>query len=265
MPQNVPTGICPSCGEGPKQIPRLDQCNPNQRICWACREKQERQLKGKLPEDVSVLIGQRSSSAKGSVAARSQGIRPKVKSKKDMCSFCGNGSRPIPYAHVSSRKLICEVCYLNLERFGLHLFFRRLETPKVDSPPPSQRREQASRTAATAKVKPAIRAPSVSEKAPEPPVDFPDPETPSSPLKRRGQAPKTAAVVKARTEELAVEVSDQGSDDCAHFWAIPSPNGPTSLGTCTKCGAQEEFFNSIPGTGWNSRKPPGEKKEASVT
>lgn len=31
---------------------------------------------------------------------------------------------------------------------------------------------------------------------------------------------------------------------CRHHWLIESPHGPTSLGTCKLCGAQEEFRNS---------------------
>ncbi len=31
---------------------------------------------------------------------------------------------------------------------------------------------------------------------------------------------------------------------CAHHWLIAPPNGPTSLGTCKKCEATQEFSNS---------------------
>lgn len=37
---------------------------------------------------------------------------------------------------------------------------------------------------------------------------------------------------------------------CSHRWMIESPNGPTSMGKCMKCGAKGEFKNSIPITGW---------------
>jgi len=36
---------------------------------------------------------------------------------------------------------------------------------------------------------------------------------------------------------------------CTHHWVIESPSGPTSHGTCRKCGTQHEFANdhdSIP-------------------
>lgn len=33
---------------------------------------------------------------------------------------------------------------------------------------------------------------------------------------------------------------------CQHYWAIESPNGPTSKGVCKYCGITEEFRNSLP-------------------
>jgi hypothetical protein len=36
---------------------------------------------------------------------------------------------------------------------------------------------------------------------------------------------------------------------------IESPNGPTSVGTCRNCGAQSEFRNSMPGSGWDRESP----------
>lgn len=50
-----------------------------------------------------------------------------------------------------------------------------------------------------------------------------------------------------QTEE-AIESEDS---DCAHFWNIESPNGPTSIGSCKVCGAIREFRNSIPGSAWD--------------
>ena len=32
---------------------------------------------------------------------------------------------------------------------------------------------------------------------------------------------------------------------CEHYWIIDAANGPTSIGTCRKCGEQREFSNSI--------------------
>lgn len=37
-----------------------------------------------------------------------------------------------------------------------------------------------------------------------------------------------------------------------HHWAIESPNGPTSFGTCKRCGEHREFKNSIQITSWES-------------
>lgn len=33
---------------------------------------------------------------------------------------------------------------------------------------------------------------------------------------------------------------------CAHSWQLPSPNGPTTLGMCSRCGASRVFNNSFP-------------------
>lgn len=41
------------------------------------------------------------------------------------------------------------------------------------------------------------------------------------------------------------------ASDCRHTWMIDSPNGPTSMGTCTECGERGEFRNSMPITGWD--------------
>ena len=36
-----------------------------------------------------------------------------------------------------------------------------------------------------------------------------------------------------------------------HYWSIASANGPTSAGTCSKCGATKRFDNSLnTGGGW---------------
>lgn len=35
------------------------------------------------------------------------------------------------------------------------------------------------------------------------------------------------------------------SENCVHHWRIESPDGPTSMGTCQRCGATREFVNYI--------------------
>ena len=40
-------------------------------------------------------------------------------------------------------------------------------------------------------------------------------------------------------------------EDCSHRWMIESPNGPTSMGKCMDCGAEGEFKNSVPISGWD--------------
>ena len=39
--------------------------------------------------------------------------------------------------------------------------------------------------------------------------------------------------------------------ECKHYWDIESANGPTSLGTCKRCGVTREFYNADP-----TQKPP---------
>ena len=36
-----------------------------------------------------------------------------------------------------------------------------------------------------------------------------------------------------------------------HRWMIERPNGPTSPGRCLVCGAEGEFKNSMPISGWD--------------
>ncbi|MBM3957260.1 MAG: hypothetical protein FJ313_04325 [Gemmatimonadetes bacterium] len=50
--------------------------------------------------------------------------------------------------------------------------------------------------------------------------------------------------------------------ECAHFWRIESPNGPMSIGVCAKCGAVQEFANSMPGTGWDRGTPEAKRAAA---
>lgn len=38
---------------------------------------------------------------------------------------------------------------------------------------------------------------------------------------------------------------------CAHHWVFESPNGPTSVGTCNRCGATKEAVNRFTVTDWD--------------
>ncbi|MBM3133343.1 MAG: hypothetical protein FJZ95_09990 [Chloroflexi bacterium] len=39
---------------------------------------------------------------------------------------------------------------------------------------------------------------------------------------------------------------------CIHHWLIDPPDGPTSKGTCKKCGATKHFVNHIGFSNWES-------------
>lgn len=40
----------------------------------------------------------------------------------------------------------------------------------------------------------------------------------------------------------------------SHYWLIPEPNGPSSLGKCKKCGEEREFLNgSADSDAWERR------------
>ena len=45
---------------------------------------------------------------------------------------------------------------------------------------------------------------------------------------------------------------------------IESPNGPTSRGKCMDCGAEGEFKNSVPISGWDRDGSRAKKKNASA-
>ena len=47
------------------------------------------------------------------------------------------------------------------------------------------------------------------------------------------------------------------TSNCAHYWVIAVPNGPTSAGVCQRCGHQREFQNSAPEARWPTRTPAG--------
>ena len=55
-----------------------------------------------------------------------------------------------------------------------------------------------------------------------------------------------------------------GPAACPHHWQIPSPNGPTSIGTCKNCGETREFRNSIPGGGWEREASEARKARAAA-
>ena len=40
-------------------------------------------------------------------------------------------------------------------------------------------------------------------------------------------------------------------DQCAHFWVIEAPHGPTSQGICKFCGRVQLFRNSVSSSTWN--------------
>ena len=45
---------------------------------------------------------------------------------------------------------------------------------------------------------------------------------------------------------------------CVHYWEVPSPNGPESLGVCRLCGEERMFPNWDEREGrprWRTRKP----------
>ena len=38
----------------------------------------------------------------------------------------------------------------------------------------------------------------------------------------------------------------QDKSECCHYWLIDSPNGAISKGICKLCGAEKDFYNSVP-------------------
>ena len=40
--------------------------------------------------------------------------------------------------------------------------------------------------------------------------------------------------------------------DCQHHWVIETPDGPTSPGTCQKCGQTGDFYNYINIDKWDA-------------
>ena len=44
-------------------------------------------------------------------------------------------------------------------------------------------------------------------------------------------------------------MTENGSG-CPHHWILATPGGPTSIGHCKLCGADQEFRNSLTTAGW---------------
>tara|TARA_B100000408_G_C10143364_1_gene159316 strand:+ start:165 stop:437 length:273 start_codon:yes stop_codon:yes gene_type:complete len=53
----------------------------------------------------------------------------------------------------------------------------------------------------------------------------------------------------ANTVTIVDEASHQ---ECVHHWVIADPDGPTSNGSCKKCGSAKEFMNYFEGSSWGS-------------
>ena len=55
-------------------------------------------------------------------------------------------------------------------------------------------------------------------------------------------------------------IEEQPSEsECAHYWLVERPNGPTSRAVCKLCGVSAEFRNSIQGTGWDREGRAGKR------
>ena len=53
-------------------------------------------------------------------------------------------------------------------------------------------------------------------------------------------------------------------DPCQHYWLIESPQGPVSIGTCKHCDKKQEFWNSMPNTGWERKKDVAKPQQRQV-
>jgi hypothetical protein len=49
---------------------------------------------------------------------------------------------------------------------------------------------------------------------------------------------------KLKDKPLTQEVVEDNG--CQHYWMIEAANGPSSMGTCSRCGESREFMNSMP-------------------
>ena len=52
---------------------------------------------------------------------------------------------------------------------------------------------------------------------------------------------------------ITVEKAPDAQAECRHHWMIETASGPTSWGTCKRCGARREFRNSCTGLVWEER------------
>ena len=51
---------------------------------------------------------------------------------------------------------------------------------------------------------------------------------------------------------LLIDKKEIADITCAHHWKINDPDGPTSHGTCKKCGIEKEFTNYLEGSSWSN-------------
>jgi DNA-directed RNA polymerase subunit M/transcription elongation factor TFIIS len=49
-----------------------------------------------------------------------------------------------------------------------------------------------------------------------------------------------------------VNATEYCTDGLRHHWLIEEPNGPTSLGTCKRCGTERRFRNSVQASRWRT-------------
>lgn len=56
------------------------------------------------------------------------------------------------------------------------------------------------------------------------------------------------------TQEATLERVEQ--QECVHHWIISTADGPTSQGTCKRCGMKKEFYNYIENGSWGDDEGP---------
>ena len=59
------------------------------------------------------------------------------------------------------------------------------------------------------------------------------------------------------TKNQKLSCSEKG-DNCR--WMIEPPNGPVSMGKCSKCGIEKEFKNSFEYNTWHGDRPANKEK-----
>jgi len=50
--------------------------------------------------------------------------------------------------------------------------------------------------------------------------------------------------MRYKVKDISAEYAPKNG--CHHYWIIESADGPTSKGVCKFCGAEKEFYNSVP-------------------